>query len=116
VAAIDTLRGSGTPIRPVLILLAVLISVLATTPLRAGDPLLEPGVPLKNSGQPLEVACHAAPAVTDWNEDGRKDILVGQQTQGLIWLFENVGTDLNPVFNGAVLIESGGVPISTSYL
>ena len=51
----------------------------------------------------------------DWNNDGAKDLLVGEFTGGYVNLFLNQGTDLNPVFNGYSKVESGGVPISVSY-
>ena len=40
----------------------------------------------------------AIPCVTDWNGDGRKDLLVGYQTAGKIALYTNSGTDASPVF------------------
>ena len=63
----------------------------------------------------LEVTYCSTPTVADWNNDGAKDLIVGQFTSGYIWLFLNQGTNLNPVFNGGSKIESGGTPITTSY-
>jgi hypothetical protein len=81
----------------------------------AGAPDLDPGVYIYDGGSPLQVAVMSAPTVIDWNNDGKKDLLVGQFTSGNIVLFLNQGTDANPVFSGSTLVESSGVPISTSY-
>lgn len=40
----------------------------------------------------------AIPCVTDWNRDGRKDLLVGYQSGGMIDLYLNSGSDAQPVF------------------
>ena len=76
-------------------------------------PDLEAGVYIQDGTSPLEVGGYSSPTVADWNNDGRKDILAGNIT-GNVWLYLNHGTDLNPVFNGGVRIESNGVPIVTS--
>lgn len=70
---------------------------------------------LQDGGADLLVSQGAIPASADWNNDGRKDLIVGQYLDGWIWLFLNQGTDLNPVFNGGTLIESNGVPITYPY-
>ena len=82
--------------------------------LSAGTPRLQAGVYINNVTYPIELNGHSAPAVADWNEDGSKDLVVGNG-QGNIRLFLNQGTDLNPRFNGGTLIKSGGSPIETSY-
>jgi len=81
----------------------------------AREPVLEAAVPLYNGQNLLVVNGHSAPAVTDWNNDGRKDLLVGMQDGGAIRLFLNQGTDLNPVFQGGSLILSSGAPIAATY-
>jgi len=80
-----------------------------------GMPELEPGVYLTNGSSRLSVAYTPAPTVLDWNNDGKKDLLVGQFTEGNVWLFLNQGTDQQPVFNGGVLLQDGPAPICTSY-
>ncbi|MFH2002211.1 MAG: VCBS repeat-containing protein [Planctomycetota bacterium] len=81
----------------------------------AETPDLEAGVYLLKRNVPLEVQYCSVPTSVDWNNDGLKDLVVGQFTNGYIWLFLNEGTDMNPVFNSGALIESGGVAITTSY-
>jgi hypothetical protein len=81
----------------------------------ANPPQFLPGEKIKDGLADITVDYCATPTVVDWNNDGRKDLLIGQEMYGRIWLYLNIGTDLNPHFNGGSLIESGGVPITTTY-
>lgn len=81
----------------------------------ADTPQIEDGQYILDGPAPLEVDRHSTPTAVDWNNDGNKDLVVGQFTNGYIWLFLNQGTDANPVFNGGTLIESNGQPIKTSW-
>jgi hypothetical protein len=45
----------------------------------------------------IDVYYRAAPTVADWNNDGRKDLIVGS-VDGLIYLYLNEGTDTEPLF------------------
>jgi hypothetical protein len=54
---------------------------------------------------------YATPCVTDWNGDGRKDLLVGYQPASKIALYVNVGTDADPVFTNYTNLQAGGVDI-----
>ena len=44
------------------------------------------------SGAPIDVGTHAAPFITDFDNDGVKDLLVGTYTDRLLW-FKNTGND-----------------------
>jgi hypothetical protein len=57
---------------------------------------------------------HASPCVVDWNEDGKKDLLLGQYDQGKINYFENIGTDEDPVLTSPVFLQAAGADISLS--
>ncbi len=61
----------------------------------------------------MDPGTHAIPCVTDWNGDGRKDLLVGYQTAGKIALYLNssTGTDTNPVFSTFTNLKAGGSDI-----
>lgn len=63
----------------------------------------------------MVVDSNAMPVVVDWNEDGRKDLVIGEekypQTTGSIRLYLNSGTNSNPVFSTYSYILGGGVPI-----
>lgn len=78
-------------------------------------PEIDAGVYIYDGGAPLEVQTMSAPTVVDWNNDGRKDLVVGHFTQGHISLFLNQGTDASPVFSGGSFIESSGSAITTTY-
>ena len=54
---------------------------------------------------------HLVPCVVDWNNDGKKDLVVGQFGNGAIRLYLNGGTDVAPVFGESTLLEAGGKPI-----
>lgn len=94
---------------------SLLVLFLGGGTLMAQDPEFKEGVYVYDGALPLEVDRHSNPFVVDWNNDGLKDLLVGQFTQGYIWLYLNQGTDLNPVFNGGTQLQSGGSPITTTY-
>lgn len=81
----------------------------------AAAPQLEDGVYIYASASPLQVSADSAPCVADWNNDGRKDLIVGEYNYGNIRLYLNEGTDASPVFGQGVKLESGGQPITTSY-
>ena len=78
----------------------------------ADAPLLEPGVTIKDGGVDLIVGKYASPTSADWDNDGARDLIIGQNLNGHVWLYLNQGTDLNPLFNGGVKIESNNAPIS----
>ena len=53
------------------------------------------GVRLKAGGKEIKVRDPSAPCLVDWNEDGRKDLLVGDGG-GYLNLFLNTGSSLSP--------------------
>jgi hypothetical protein len=82
-------------------------------------PVFAPGVRLLAGGRPLRVygeerdaraAGYARVDVTDWNEDGRKDLVVADG-RGWLWLFLNRGTSAAPVLDGGRRIRANGHPI-----
>jgi hypothetical protein len=48
----------------------------------------------------------AFPRVVYWDEDERKDLLVGR-SDGLVMIFSNVGTDADPHFDGGTRLQVG---------
>jgi len=70
------------------------------------------GEMLMAAGAPIDVAVgHLVPCVTDWNSDGKKDLVVGQFSSGAIRLYLNQGTDAEPVFEGFSMLHADGRPI-----
>lgn len=95
---------------------AGLIVFLGLETLDADAPKLEEGVYIYDGINPLEEGPYSVPAVVDWNNDGRKDLVVGQFEEGHVYLFLNQGTDLFPIFSGGSQITSNGVPITTTFM
>ncbi len=83
--------------------------------LLAGVPLLNTGVLIQNGQTDLMVMANAAPCVGDWNGDGRKDLIVGQQSSGRVDIYLNGGTNANPLFAGNRLAMVGNQPVMTTY-
>jgi len=71
---------------------------------------------LKANGVNIMVNYNANPEVNDWNQDGRKDLIVGEESYlapntGNIRVYLNSGTNANPVFTTYSVISAGGSQI-----
>ncbi len=62
------------------------------------------------SGNVLAVESYCTPCVIDWNDNNKKDILLGSGNGKLV-LYRNEGSDADPVFSSPMTIEAGGVPV-----
>ncbi len=62
------------------------------------------------SGNALAVDNYCTPCVIDWNDNNKKDILLGSGNGRLV-LYRNEGTDAYPVFSSPMTIEAGGVEV-----
>ncbi len=62
-------------------------------------------------GLVIDVGYSAAPACVDWDEDGERDVLVGNESPGNIRLYINDTIDTDPVYNEFSVIECSGTPI-----
>lgn len=72
----------------------------------------ENGIRLKADGQIIDTDMgHLVPWVTDWNGDGKKDLIVGQFDRGKIRLYLNRGTDRAPVLTDGGFLKAGGKEI-----
>jgi hypothetical protein len=74
---------------------------LALAPALLADPIqLRPTQMLQAAGTTLgaNMFSYTIPCATDWNGDGKKDLLVGYQIAGKIAVFTNSGKDDQPVF------------------
>jgi hypothetical protein len=95
-----------------LIFVPVLLTLIAATAQAGEAPVLGPGVLIHAGEKPISVGHTASVEVVDWNEDGKKDLLVGTFSAGNIYLFLNEGTDAAPVFSGGTKLMAGGKPLS----
>ena len=81
-------------------------------PAPEGEGGLSKGVMLEAGGEPIDIEIgHLVPRVCDWNNDGKKDLIVGQFRNGSISLYLNEGTDTAPVFGESSFLHAGGKPI-----
>ena len=62
---------------------------------------------VKDGGSNLDPGSASHPVAFDWNQDGKKDLLVGDSS-GYVRLYANTGTDANPSFSGSVTMDAGG--------
>jgi len=87
--------------------LAALSIVVLCSAALAELPKFHPGVRLQADGKDIDVRVgHLVPAVTDWNNDGKKDLIVGQFSGGKISVFLNKGSDKAPVFKDFSLLRA----------
>jgi hypothetical protein len=68
-------------------------------------PALDPGTRIRDGFVDIDVTYHSAPLVTDYNCDGKKDLLVGEHItaatdSGKIRVYLNINTDDAPLFSG----------------
>jgi hypothetical protein len=63
------------------------------------------------AGTTIDVGANSAPVCVDWNEDGKIDLLVGNET-GNIALYINDNGDSQPLFNSFVYLTSNGSNIN----
>jgi hypothetical protein len=81
----------------------------------ADTPDLEAMGKIQAGSKSLQVEEYSAPFVVDWNNDGSKDLVVGQYQWGFVWLYLNQGTNLNPAFDEGKKITWNGEPITTAF-
>lgn len=98
----------------IFLFVVLLLFVIAFTA-NAAIPILESGVYIMNGSQNLDVGYDAATEVCDWNNDGKKDLILGRWDSGNILFYQNKGTNSSPSFNGYELIQAAGSPIQLPY-
>jgi hypothetical protein len=70
-----------------------------------GAPVFDEGQYLQAGGVGLDVGSRATPVFVDWNDDDRRDLVVGGY-DGLIHVFINTGADTAPVFAAETLAQT----------
>lgn len=86
-------------------------------------PKFAPGVKIQAKGVDIAVgpsSGNLSPFIYDWNNDGKKDLLLGTfrsnkedgAVSGAVLLYLNTGTNTNPVFGNVELLKADGKPIS----
>ena len=93
--------------------LTVLVALGVVVLCSAAFGTVKEGVRLEAGGEAIDVDIgHLVPCVTDWNGDGKKDLIVGQFSGGKIRLYLNKGTDSTPAFKDFKYLKAGGAEIS----
>ncbi len=84
--------------------------------LYAVTPVFDAPVAIQASGSPINVGYggNASPFMTDWDGDGKQDLLLGQFDAGKIRFYANTGTNYNPTFGSFSYLQADGVDISLS--
>jgi len=93
-------------------LLVFLVGALPAAVCDGSEPMLKHPVKVPAGGVDLDVGSYSIPKVWDWDNDGRKDLIVGQATGGYVRLYLNSGTDAAPVFTTFTYIQADGANIA----
>ncbi len=71
------------------------------------------GVYIKDGSADLTANYWSVPVVYDWDSDGKKDLIVGQNyidknrvNHGYVRFHKNIGTDSAPLFNGFTYVQT----------
>lgn len=68
---------------------------------------------VRANGIKIDVGNNSNPDVVDWDEDGKKDLIIGSESgTGTVRLYLNQGTNANPVFTTYGYIYCGASPIN----
>jgi hypothetical protein len=91
----------------------VVVTACVEAPQRLAPPAqnerFAPPVRIEAAGAPIDTEVgHAAPFVCDWDGDGVRDLLVGQFGDGILRIYRNEGTNLQPRFAAGVEFQAGG--------
>ncbi len=89
-------------------ILAVVVIGLSISESLGAQAELAPPVRLEAAGKPIDTDVgHAAPFVCDFDGDGTQDLLVGQFGDGLLWIYRNEGTNVEPRLAAGVKFKEG---------
>ncbi len=75
------------------------------------SPVLTKTGRIRSGSSDIDVGYNSCPVVADWNNDGKKDLLVGTNA-GYIHFYKNIGTNENPILNGYTNLQSNGSAIN----
>jgi TolB-like protein len=77
-----------------------------------GDGTFASGVMVKAGGKDVDTGSRASPCVADWNEDGKKDLVMGNGS-GEIFLYLNEGTNQQPAFGKHFKLNNGSLDVGS---
>ncbi|MHC5115175.1 MAG: FG-GAP-like repeat-containing protein [Planctomycetota bacterium] len=89
--------------------------LVITTGVGLGVPELGGVVMLEAGGAPIDVPGYSVPSFVHWNEDGRKDLVVGEGSGsviGRVRVYLNVGSEGAPQFDEFFYAQSNGADLT----
>ncbi len=92
--------------------LTLILVVIAVGMSLAAAPNYDPYYLLQEGSTTIDCGYYGSPCVTDWNNDGMKDLVLGIFTGGNIWFYANENTNEDPVFNSHTVMQADGVNIT----
>lgn len=99
-------------ILPLFLILVVLVVINKKT--QFPTPVLLEGEYIRDDSGYIDAGLWSVPLVYDWDNDGRKDLLIGyrykegQNNHGYVSFYRNIGTDNAPRFTGYSRLETDG--------
>ena len=87
------------------------LGLALTVSASAAEPLLDAGAYVYAGAYPLNVGASSRPFVVDWNNDTKKDLVVGTD-EGMVRLYLNQGTGTDALFADFSYVRSGGSEIT----
>ncbi len=81
----------------------------------SNPPVYGPSSFVMSGAERIDVGGYGAPCVADWDEDGLKDLLIGQFDYGFIRFYKNIGSNQTPQFDGFSYLFADGFPLSVPY-
>jgi hypothetical protein len=102
------LKKQGLILRAFLFIVFSLPIIISTTAHAAYSTNLAYMGYIQDGSGDIDVGNYSVPVVYDWNSDGAKDLLVGQNNanHGYVTYFENQGTNASPSFGSGHWIQS----------
>lgn len=94
---------------------SILLALLAVAAF-AQTPVFDAPVAIEANGTPINVGTggNASPFLTDWNGDGKQDLLLGQYLSGKVRFYANIGEDTAPEFGDFEYLQADGTDIILS--
>lgn len=78
------------------------------------DPVFDGFTYLQAAGSKFDCGSYSVPHIVDWNSDGKKDVLCGDDI-GRIWVLVNTGTNAAPSFDSTSFASNGLIPLDVGY-
>ena len=84
--------------------------------LLSGLPVLAAPTNINCGSGPLNAGSYSVVAVADWNNDAKKDLLIGclEGANGRIYVCLNTGSEAAPAFSAKTAVYCSGAPITVT--